>query len=179
MKIVRALSTSLVVLAATLALLFAAACSKPVPPTITPKSAEVKKVTAEGLEVELTIDVDNPNQVALSARSVKARIKLGDGIDLGEVTVPTKVDVGAKKHKEIVAPLSVKWSDLPAIGLLAATRTEIPFTVEGSAQVGIDQAHFDVPFKTGGTLTRDQLIAITGKALPGLTLPSSLPALPF
>src|SRR6187399_2114704 len=102
-----------------LATLFATACSKPVPPKVTPKSAEVKAVTPEGLELELTIDVDNPNSVPLSARSVKAKIKLGENLDLGEVKVPTKVEVGAKKHKEIVTPLSVKWSDLTSIGIYA------------------------------------------------------------
>jgi len=171
----RSIRSLALLVALLLAALLAASCSKPVPPTITPKSADVKAVTPDGLELELTIDVDNPNGVALSARSVKAKIKIGERIDLGEVKVPTKVEVGAKKHKEITTPLSVKWSDLTSIGIYAATHDKIPFTIDGVAEIGVEEAHFDVPFQTGGTLTRDQLVAITGKALPIPGLPTSLP----
>ena len=155
-----------------LSLLLLPSCSKPVPPTLTPKSATVKAVTPEGIQVALTIDVENPNQIPLSAQSVKAKVTLADKVELGEVEVDTKVSVGAKSHKEIVAPLEVKWSDVTAIAMLAAANDTIPFTVDGTAAIGIKDAsidvHFDVPFKAHGTVTREQLVEITNKALPKL-----------
>jgi len=72
-----------------------------------------------------------------------------------------------------VAPLTLKWKDVIAIGLMAATTPTIPFTVEGTAEVGTDDFNFEVPFETEGTLTREQLAAITTKALP------TIPKLPF
>ena len=153
-------------------LLVLAGCSKPVPPTLTPKSATVKSVTAEGIQVALTIDVDNPNDIPLSAQSVKAKVTLADKVELGEVEVDTKVSVAAKSHKEIVAPLEVKWSDVSSIAMLAAANDTIPFTVDGTAAVGVKDAHidvhFDVPFKAHGSVTREQLVEITNKALPKL-----------
>jgi len=133
----------------------------------------VKKVDADALTVEVTLDAHNKNSVPLYARSVKARIKLNQKIDLGEVEVATKVTLPAKKHTTIVAPLTLKWKDVIAIGLMAATTPTIPFTVEGTAEVGTDDFNFEVPFETEGTLTREQLAAITTKALP------TIPKLPF
>ena len=135
-----------------------AACSKPEPPTIEPEGAVVKAVTPQGLDVEMTIDAYNPNSVPLIARSVTARVKLDDRIDLGEVVVPTKVEVPAKKHEKIVAPVSVKWADASAVAIMAATRESVPFSIEGTASVGIDEVNFDIPFTTSGTLTREQLV---------------------
>ena len=145
---------------------FAAACSKPVPPKLTPKSAEVKSVSITGLEVALTIDVDNPNDIPLSAQSVKGKVKLSADIDLGDIEVDTKVTVPAKSHKEVIVPMSVKWTDLSAVGMLAATHDKIPFTFDGTAAIGVADAHFDVPFTVTGSVTREQLLQITQKALP-------------
>ncbi len=155
--------------AALWSLLFAlllAACSKPEPPTIEPEGAVVKSVTPQGLDVEMTIDAYNPNSIPLIARSVKARVKLDGRIDLGEVEVPTEVKVPAKKHEKIVAPVSVKWQDASAVAIMAATRESVPFTIEGSANVGIDDVNFDIPFTTEGSLTRDQLMKMGMQNLP-------------
>jgi hypothetical protein len=107
-------------------------------------------------------------------------VTLADSVELGEVEVDTKVSVGAKSHKEIVAPLEVKWSDVSSIAMLAAAHETIPFTVDGTAAIGVNdphfEAHFNVPFKAHGSVTRDQLVEITNKALPKLPgLPTHLP----
>ena len=160
------------ILVLALSLLFLPSCSKPVAPTLTPKNATVKAVTPEGIQVALTIDVDNPNDIPLSAQSVKAKVTLADKVELGEVEVDTKVSVGAKSHKEVVAPLEVKWTDVSSIAMLAATNDTIPFTVDGTAAIGVKDAHidvhFNVPFKAHGSVTREQLVEITDKALPKL-----------
>lgn len=152
------------------------ACKAPDPPTLEPKSAEVKQVALTGLEVELTIEADNPNSIPLIARKVKARVKLDDRIDLGEVSVDTKMKIPANKSVTLVAPLSLSWTDLGSIATLAATKTEIPFTVTGTAEIGSDDISFDVPFQTKGSLTRDQLTKLGTGALP-IPIPTTLPKL--
>lgn len=149
------------------------ACEKPSPPKIKPESAIVKSVDAKGLTVEITLDAHNKNSVPLYARSVTAKIMLDGKIDLGEVEVPTEVKLPSEKHTAVVAPLTLKWNDVLAIGLLAAQKPVIPFTVTGTAEVGTDDLNFKVPFETEGTLTREQLTAITANAIP------TIPKLPF
>jgi LEA14-like dessication related protein len=149
------------------------ACEKPVPPKITPEAAVVKKVDPSGLTVDVTLDAHNKNSVPLYARSVTATIKLDGKIDLGEVEVSTDIKLPAKKHTALVAPLTLKWNDVLSIGLLAAQKPVIPFTVTGTAKVGTDDLNFDVPFETEGSLTREQLSSITVNAIP------TIPKLPF
>lgn len=153
-------------------------CKAPEPPTLEPKSAEVKQVALTGLEVELTIEAENPNSIPLIARKVNARVKLDDRVDLGEVSVDTKLEIPANKSVNLVAPLSLSWTDLGSLASLAATKTEIPFTVTGTAEVGTDDVSFDVPFKTKGSLTREQLTKLGTGALP-IPIPTALPKLPF
>lgn len=148
-------------------------CEKPSPPKIEPESAVVKSVDASGLTVEVTLDAHNKNSVPLYTRSVTAKIMLDGKIDLGEVEVPTELKLPSKKHTAVVAPLTLKWKDVLAIGLLAAQKPVIPFTVKGTADVGTDDLNFEVPFETDGTLTREQLSAITAKSIP------TIPKLPF
>lgn len=149
------------------------ACEKPSPPKVKPESVVVKAIDATGLTVEVTLDAHNKNSVPLYARSVTAKIMLDQKIDLGEVEVDTEVKLPSKKHTAVVAPLTLKWKDVLAIGLLAAQKPVIPFTVTGTASVGTDDLNFEVPFETEGSLTREQLSVLTTKAIPGM------PKLPF
>lgn len=158
--------------AAPLALVLSA-CEKPSPPKLTPDSAVVKSVDAKGLTVELTLDAHNTNAVPLVARSVTANIMLDGKVDLGKVEVPTKVKLPSKEHTDVVVPLTLAWKDMLSIGLLAAQKQVIPFTVSGTAEVGTDDVSFDIPFETEGTLTREQLSSLTINAIP------TLPKLPL
>ena len=128
-------------LALWLALAIALLGCSPSPPTLRPKSVVVKNVTVAGLEVEL-----------------------------GEVTVDSSVKLPANKHTEIVVPMTFSWTSLVEIGLLAARQSEIPFTVEGIADVGGKSFHVEVPFTIEGTLTRAQLALATARSLPKLGL---------
>lgn len=155
-------------------LLLVAGCEKPKPPTLKPESALVKKVHAAGVDIDLTIDAQNPNKVPLFARKITATVKLDDSIDLGEVVVDTKVKIDPESNGKITAPLSLKWGDVKAVAMLATQKEVIPFTVEGTAEVGVERAHFDVPFKTQGTLTRQELMTLGVNALP-FQIPTGLP----
>lgn len=158
-------------------------CSKPVPPTLETKETVTKAVTFAGLELEVTMVAKNPNGIPLKARKVKARVKIDSNIDLGEVTVDSKVEIPAKGSKEIVAPLSLKWTDAASVASLALAKEKVPYTVEGTAEIGNDTINFDVPFKSEGTLTREELMKIGKEAVPqlpfpipsGLSIPTALP----
>jgi LEA14-like dessication related protein len=144
------------------------ACSKPDAPTLTPERVEVLGVTPQGLSLQITLKADNPNGFALSARSVKARVVLDGSVDLGEVVVPAKVKLPKRASTSIVVPLQVKWTNLAALGLLAASKPVIPFTMTGTANVGGEGLNLDLPFTLAGSLTREQLLQATAAGLPAL-----------
>jgi LEA14-like dessication related protein len=157
-------------LALWLALATALVACSPSPPTLTPKSVVVKNVTVSGLEVELTMDAKNANSITLQTRKVKAHATLGGKVDLGEVTVESAVKLPPNKHTDIVVPMTFSWSSLVEIGLMAARQSEIPFTVQGQAEVGGKDFHVEVPFTIEGTLTRAQLAVLGARSLPQIKL---------
>jgi LEA14-like dessication related protein len=148
---------------------WAIGCS-PTPPTLKPKTVVVKDVTPAGLELEVTMDAQNPNSITLEARKVKAHVTLAQRVELGEVTVDSKVKLPANKHTDIVVPMTFSWGNLVEVGLLAARQDVIPFTVEGTANIGGSSFNVDVPFTIEGTLTRAQLVVLTARSLPKLHL---------
>lgn len=143
-------------------------CAKPEAPTLKPESMVVKAAGTDGLSVDLTLDAYNPNSIPLSAKSVKAKAKIEQKIDLGEVDVKTAVDIPAKKHAKITVPLKLPWNDVTSVALMAATKPSLSFSVDGTAAVGGDSVQFNVPFETSGSITREQLVEITKNAIPKL-----------
>ncbi|MFO0619352.1 MAG: LEA type 2 family protein [Polyangiaceae bacterium] len=171
-------ANSRALLFAPLVLVAATACEKPAAPTIKPIDAKVKSVTLTGLDIDLKLEATNPNVIPLSARKVKAHVWVNGDVDLGELTIPTKVSIPAKDTITMNVPLSVEWKNVAALGLAAATSETMPFKIDGTAEIGGESISFDVPFQTSGSITRGQLTEITTKALPSLPIPSGL-KLPF
>jgi len=135
-------------------------------PKLTAESAKVLKVSAKGVEIEVTIDVHNPNPIPLAARKVTARVKLDNEIDLGEVTVDSKMSFPAEKHTKLVVPITLEWGDLPKVAMLASKKEKIPFHLDGKAEVGVDEFNFDIPFETDGEISRQQILDATKQSLP-------------
>lgn len=144
------------------------ACSTPEAPTLTPEKVRVVDTSPAGLHLEVTLNAHNPNSISLSARSIKARVVLDGTTDLGEVTVPQGVKLPAKKTVQIVTPVQVKWANALAVGILAASKPVIPYTVKGTATVGAEGYEIDVPFALSSTMTREELLKATAGGVPTL-----------
>ncbi len=144
------------------------ACSTPEAPTLTPEKVRVVDTGPAGLHLEVTLSAKNPNGFSLSTRSIKARVVLDGTTDLGEVLIPNAVKIPAKKSVQLVVPVQVKWANAVAIGIIAASKPVIPYTVKGTATVGVDDYEADVPFALSSTMTREELLKATSGAVPGL-----------
>lgn len=159
------------------AALLALACSKPEPPTISPKSGEVTGVTPRGVDMKVSLEAKNPNGFDITARSVTAKITL-DRYDLGTVTSPSGVTIPAHGSSTFAVPVSVTWNDLGAIAAMAATQADVPYKVDGTITLGSDKISFDVPFHLEGKVPHDQIVKATLQSLPkipGLPLPVAPP----
>jgi LEA14-like dessication related protein len=148
------------------------ACSRPEPPTLTPEAAAVTAITPVGIDLRGRFDVYNPNDIGLATRAVSARVVLGGQYDVGTVTVPTALDLPAKKHTRLDVPLSVKWRDLAGIAALAARSSGVPYQVDGTVTLGGETLNVELPFRLGGTIPQEQLIQAVKSSLPGFPLPS-------
>ena len=149
------------------------ACAKPEPPRLTPLSARVTAISTAGIDVEIKLEAENPNGSALTARSLTATITLDGRHVLGTVTVPHRISLPAHQKTTIDVPLSSKWQDLSALVNLATSGKDIPYTVDGSMDLGGDTLSLNVPFSVGGTVTRQQLTQAMLKSIP--TIPGLIP----
>ncbi len=153
--------------------IFAAACSKPEPPVLTPEQGRITSVSTDGIGMTARFDAYNPNSIDLSARTVGAHVVLDGNVDLGTVHVPSGVKLPAKKHSTLDVPLSLKWADLGSIARLAMQSRAIPYSIEGDVELGGESFSVHVPYTIKGTITHEQLAAAARSSLP------KIPGLPF
>ncbi len=129
---------------------------------------QVTALGPAGASLLVRVEATNPNRVTLSARSVTAKVKLDGKWDLGTVTIPTPVVLPPNAPTMVDVPMTLPWSDLRAVGALAATPAPVPYVLEGTFAIGGEKLNVDLPFTMSGTLTREQVIGAALKSLPGL-----------
>jgi LEA14-like dessication related protein len=142
------------------------ACAKPEPPRLTPLSAKVTAVTMQGIDIDLKLEAENINDSDLNARSVTATITLDGRTTLGSVTVPNKIKLPAHKKTTLDVPVASRWKDLSGVAALAAAGKDVPYTVDGTVELGGDTLNITVPFRVAGIVTRAQLAQVALSALP-------------
>src|SRR6185312_5330425 len=159
-------------LAATLA---AVACSRPTPPTLSPESAAVTAVDLQAVHFDLRLTATNPNSTDLSVRNLTAKVTVGDKVDMGTVSVPKVMNLPANKSTPLEVPLAVKWTDMGSLAQLAASPQAVPYSLDGTVDIGGDVLNVAVPFHFGGTITHEQLVGAALHSLPSFSIPGLTP----
>jgi len=149
-----------------------AACAKPKPPTITPKSAQVLSVGGTGLTLVVTFDVTNPNRFPLVVHAVDGRFSLGEGagIELGKARAEPASSIPAQGTSTVTSQIAIGWTNLTALTPFMLSPAAVPYRFEGNATLGGDSVNVSLPFTLTGELTRAQMI---GVGLSGLSLPAT------
>jgi LEA14-like dessication related protein len=137
-----------------------AACSKPEPPTLVPRSVRVSSVGPTSLTLAVELDVTNPNSFPLSAHSVDGVLTLGDGVELGRAHAAPEAAIPAKETARVPSELTVNFNNLAALAPLALSEQPVPYKLRGQALIGGERLNVGVPFELGGELTRAQVLQI-------------------
>ncbi len=156
------------------ALALATACSKPKPPTITPKSAQVLAVSPSGVQLAVSFDVANPNGFPLIVHSVDGSFALGagEGSELGKAHAVPSASIPAEGSSTVTSELSVSWTNLSALTPFLLSPAAVPYRFVGTAQLGGESLNVSVPFTLNGELSRAQLLSV---GLAGLGVPAAAP----
>jgi LEA14-like dessication related protein len=151
-------------------------CSKPQPPTITPKRGSITSVGPDGVGLRLEFDAYNPNGFAINVRSVKAQATFDSSIKLNEVSSVTAISLPAKLTRPLSIDVKVPWNSLPQLMVLATRKTKVPYTVAGSVSVGGKNLNVDIPFTMSGSVTQQELVTAGLNSLPAIPgLPGLVP----
>jgi LEA14-like dessication related protein len=145
----------------------AAGCSKPAPPTLTPQSVTVNGVDPSGLALTVTINATNPNSADLKVSDVASHVVV-DKHDVGMVTVPQSMMLPAGKTTKIDVPVKVSWSDVTLLAQLAASNAPVPYTVDGTLDLGGSLLHVGVPFHLDGIISHQQIVGAVVHSMPML-----------
>jgi hypothetical protein len=150
------------------AVVLAIGCSKPAPPTLTPDQAAVTSIDVQGIGLSLTMSVTNPNADDLSARGITSHVVVDKTHDVGTVSLPKTLTLPAGQTTKIVVPVSLNGNDVGVLAQVAATNGNLPYSVDGTLDMGGKLLHVGVPFHLDGTLSHEQLVGATLKSLPKL-----------
>jgi LEA14-like dessication related protein len=140
-------------------LVLTAACSKPKPPQLTPRSAQVTAVLADGVELALELNAHNPNSFPIIASNVTAAFELQDGTPLGSGSSTESFTIPSEGDAPINAKLQVRFSSLSVLAPYALQQKALPYRIRGSARIGSEHLNVDLPFSIDGQLTPEQVMA--------------------
>jgi LEA14-like dessication related protein len=146
---------------------FAAACSRPQPPSITPRSADVTGATSEGLGLRVHCVIRNSNAFALTVQRVSVRLTLASR-DLGVTQLASALRLPTDTDVPLDIDVRAPWGDLPGIIAVTMFNENIPYRLDGTARVGGERLNVDVPFRLESTLPRRVLLGAASSAAPGV-----------
>ncbi|MBX3183587.1 MAG: LEA type 2 family protein [Polyangiaceae bacterium] len=154
-------------------------CSKPQPPTLTPKQGKLEAIGPSGVTLSIDFDGYNPNGFDLSVRSVRATGTFNNNVALREVTsAPGVVTLRAKATSPITLRVTIPWESVTAMAQLVG-RASVPYQITGAVTVGGERLNVEVPFTLNGSVTQAELTAAglnSLKNIPGLpSLPGLIP----
>jgi LEA14-like dessication related protein len=144
----------------------AAACSKPSAPTLAPEKVSVTRVDTSGLALDISMGATNPNSVDLTASGVSSHVVVDKTHDIGTVTLPKAITLPAGKTTRLDVPLALTWSDIGVLAQLALSTGAVPYTVDGTLEMGGDLLHVGVPFHFDGTITHAQIVTALMNSVP-------------
>lgn len=153
------------------ALAFASACSKPKPPTLTPRSAQVSAIKPDSVELSLVLAAHNPNSFPIVVNAVSASFELQDGTPLGSARSAASFTIPGQGDQDLPAKLDVRFGSLAALTPYALAAKAVPYRLRGSAQIGGDDLNVDVPFTIDGQLTPEQVMAASLRGAANLLAP--------
>lgn len=146
-------------LPALVALALAGGCSKPKPPTLTPRSIQVAAIKPESVQLALVLAAHNPNSFPIVVNTVSGSVELQDGTALGTAQSTAAFTIPGQGDQELSATLDVRFSSLSALTPYALAAKSVPYRLRGSARIGGDDLNVEVPFTIDGQLTPEQVIA--------------------
>lgn len=115
------------------------------PPKISNESLHVSRVSLQKVDLNLKLEVENPNGYELPLENLRAEVFVKDKTLLSKhwEKLPT---LAAKGQTTVELPFEVAWSDLMSLGLNLLQDSEIPYRVKGTLSV----KGLNVPFDETG-----------------------------
>jgi LEA14-like dessication related protein len=116
-------------------------------PKIQLQNVSLGKLSMSGVDLLVHLEVENPNKVDFQIKNLTYVVEINEK----KVTTVKHNEIILVKGLEktnVTLPLSLRFSDLLSSALKLINREELPYKVQGSADVG----PFTIPFVKNGNL---------------------------
>lgn len=139
-------------------------------PAVSVHHAEVRGVSAGGLDLFVVLEVRNDNSYDVQIRNVHANVAFGRGYGLGPIDYSPNQWLPAKQATLVPVPVAIPWGLVPVLIAETAGSFAIPYHVKGSADVTATQwgkfERNDYPVDENGAVPRQMVVDAARNAIP-------------
>jgi LEA14-like dessication related protein len=120
------------------------------PPHVNLRDVRVVGLGVTGGELEVALNVRNPNNYRLDANRLEYRVFLGDSLPLANGTMDNRATIQAGDSAIVKIPVAFTYAGLGALGRQLLQTGTVSYKVTGAVTVGSVTGNFTVPFSTTG-----------------------------
>ena len=122
-------------------------------PSFTLRKVSISPVSFTESNLLLDLDVQNPNRFNLTLKSFECNIYLKNG-EVGTGRLEKEVLIPSSSTTQVQVPLVVDFKDLSGIIKLLFKERDLPYKIEGNANVGSIFGSHNFPFSKEGIIGR-------------------------
>jgi hypothetical protein len=139
-------------------------------PKVTVHHAELRGVSAWGLQMMILLQVRNDNSYDVQIRNVNCNVVFGHGMNLGPIAFQPNQWLPSNQTTFVQVPVTIPWTAIPALVAETQGSYAIPYQVRGMADVtatrafGIERDNY--PIDEVGSIPRQTLVDAARNSIP-------------
>jgi LEA14-like dessication related protein len=118
-------------------------------PSFTLRRVSINPISFTESNLLIDLDVENPNRYNLTLKSFECSIYLKNE-EIGNGRMEKEILIPSASTTQIQVPLNVKYKDLKEILKVLFTERDLPYKLEGNANVGSVFGSLNFPFSKDG-----------------------------
>lgn len=121
-----------------------------VEPVVTLQNVRLNGLGFDGGNLDVVLNVYNPNGYGLDATRVNYRLLIGDNVDVAQGTITERLTVQRNDSTRVTIPVSFTFRGIGEAGRQLLSTGAVTYRVMGDVAVGTPVGSFTVPYSTTG-----------------------------
>jgi len=122
-------------------------------PVVTLKNVQVSSLGLTGGNLNVILNVYNPNGYRLDATRLSYSVAVGDNVNLATGVLDSQFTVQSGDSTIVTIPVSFTYAGIGAAGRQLLNQGAVPYRVNGDVTVGTVVGNFTVPYSSTGRFT--------------------------
>jgi LEA14-like dessication related protein len=122
-------------------------------PVVTLQNVRLNGLGLQGGNMDVILNVYNPNGYRLDATRVNYRLLIGDNVDVAQGTINERLTVQQNDSTRLTIPVAFTYRGIGEAGRQLLSTGAVTYRVMGDVAVGTPVGSFTVPYSTTGRFT--------------------------